>query len=71
LRGTALEYLQNVLPAAVWGSLGPWLGSRPAATGRTLDEVRDDLLRSTSTWESARRSKRHATGSAGWRGAKQ
>jgi AAA family ATP:ADP antiporter len=71
LRGTALEYLQNVLPATVWGSLGPWLGSRAAATGRTLDEVRDDLLRSTAASESARRSKRRATGSAGWRGAKQ
>jgi hypothetical protein len=48
LRGTALEYLQNVLPDAVSSALWPWLGSRPSATGRTLDEVRDDLLRSTS-----------------------
>jgi AAA family ATP:ADP antiporter len=71
LRGTALEYLQNVLPATVWGSLWPWLGSRPAATGRTLDEMRDDLLRSTAASESARRSKRRATGSAGGRGPKQ
>ena len=71
LRGTALEYLQNVLPAAVWRSLWPWLGSRPQSTGRTLDEMRDELLRSTASWEVARRSKRRATGSAGWRGAKQ
>jgi AAA family ATP:ADP antiporter len=71
LRGTALEYLQNVLPAAVWSCLWPWLGSRPAATGRTLDEMRDDLLRSTATWEMARRSKRRATGTAGGRGAKE
>jgi hypothetical protein len=48
LRGTALEYLENILPAAVSAALWPWLGSRPAATGRTLDEIRDDLLRSTS-----------------------
>ena len=71
LRGTALEYLQNVLPTTVWGSLWPWLGSPPAATGRTLDEMRDDLLRSTARGELARRSNRRATGSAGWRGAKQ
>ena len=71
LRGTALEYLQNVLPATVWSSLWPWLGARPAATGRTLDEMRDDLLRSTATWEMARRSKRRAPGSAGTRGAKE
>ena len=71
LRGTALEYLQNVLPATVWSCLWPWLGSRPAATGRTLDEMRDDLLRSTATWEMARRSKRRATGTAGGRGAKE
>src|SRR5207245_533055 len=51
LRGTALEYLQNVLPTTVWGALWPWLGSLPAATGRTLDEMRDDLLRSTAVSE--------------------
>lgn len=64
LRGTALEYLQNVLPAPVWNSLWPWLGARPAATGRTLEEMRDDLLKSTATWEVARRSKKRATGRA-------
>lgn len=58
LRGTALEYLQNVLPGAVSAALWPWLGSRPAATGRTLDEMRDDLLRSTSALSASRRAKR-------------
>jgi hypothetical protein len=71
LRGTALEYLQNVLPATIWSSLWPWLGSRPEATGRTLDEMRDELLRSTASWEMVRRSKRHATGLARSRGVKQ
>jgi ATP:ADP antiporter, AAA family len=71
LRGTALEYLQNVLPLSVWDSLWPWLGARPEATGRTLDEMRDDLLRSTAALELARRSKRRATSSADGRGAKQ
>ena len=49
LRGTALEYLHNVLPDSVSAALWPWLGARPAATGRTLDDMRDDLLRSTSS----------------------
>jgi hypothetical protein len=58
LRGTALEYLENVLPAALWSALWPWLGSRAQAavsSGRTLDEVREDLLRSTRSWTLARR----------------
>jgi ATP/ADP translocase len=58
LRGTALEYLENVLPADVWASLWPWLGARPPASGRTLEEVRDDLLRSTASWTVGRRSGR-------------
>jgi ATP:ADP antiporter, AAA family len=58
LRGTALEYLQNVLPDGVSGALWPWLGSRPAATGRTLDEIRDDLLRSTTSLDGARAAQR-------------
>jgi hypothetical protein len=57
LRGTALEYLENVLPAGLWAALWPWLGSRPVSSGRTLDAVRDDLLRSTSSWSLARRSR--------------
>jgi len=58
LRGTALEYLQNVLPEAISAALWPWLGARPAATGRTLDEVRDDLLRSTTSLGEARTARR-------------
>ena len=57
LRGTALEYLENVLPSGLWAALWPWLGSRPVSSGRTLDAVRDDLLRSTSSWSLARRSR--------------
>jgi AAA family ATP:ADP antiporter len=57
LRGTALEYLENVLPSALWARLWPWLGSRPVSSGRTLEEVREDLLRSTRSWSLARRSK--------------
>ena len=49
LRGTALEYLHNVLPGDLSAALWPWLGARPVTTGRTLDDVRDDLLRSTSS----------------------
>jgi hypothetical protein len=57
LRGTALEYLQNLLPPALWSSLWPWLGSPAEPSGRTLDEVRDDLLRSTRSWTVAARSR--------------
>jgi ATP:ADP antiporter, AAA family len=49
LRGTALEYLDNVLPPAVrdriWPSLGQ--GGRPARSGRSADDMANDLLRST------------------------
>ena len=50
LRGTALEYLENVLPPLVRKSLWPHLGATgyPAPSGRSLDEIRDDLLRSTA-----------------------
>jgi ATP:ADP antiporter, AAA family len=49
LRGTALEYLENVLPDAVRKGLWPHLGSpgRLAPSGRSHEEIRDDLLRST------------------------
>jgi hypothetical protein len=51
LRGTALEYLDNVLPAAVREKLWPHVGGpqRPARSGRTADEIRDDLLRSATS----------------------
>jgi hypothetical protein len=57
LRGTALEYFENVLPSALWAALWPWLGSPAEPSGRTLDEVRDDLLRSTRSWNRASRSR--------------
>jgi HEAT repeat protein len=49
LRGTALEYLDNVLPDAVRKGLWPHLGSPGplAPSGRSREELRDDLLRST------------------------
>jgi hypothetical protein len=48
-RGTALEYLDHVLPAAVRERLWPHLGaSRPQPSGRSPDEIRDELLRSTT-----------------------
>jgi ATP:ADP antiporter, AAA family len=49
LRGTALEYLDNVLPEPVRQKLWPSLGGtkRPAPSGRSAEEIRDDLLRST------------------------
>jgi hypothetical protein len=50
LRGTAFEYLENILPSAVRKELWPQLGSpeRPAPSGRSVEEMRDDLLRSTA-----------------------
>jgi hypothetical protein len=49
LRGTALEYLDNVLPGALKQKLWPHLGGdRPATRGRSTHEIREDLLRSTA-----------------------
>jgi hypothetical protein len=50
LRGTALEYLDNVLPAPLREKLWPRLGgtARPAPSGRSAEEIRDELLRSTA-----------------------
>lgn len=55
LRGTALEYLENVLPAAVREELWPQLGFEPRlkVSGRSPEEVRDDLLRSTASLSAA------------------
>jgi len=48
-RGTALEYLDHVLTAPVRERLWPHLGAaRPAPSGRSADEIREDLLRSTT-----------------------
>lgn len=51
LRGTALEYLENVLPEPVREKLWPQLGTPPqhAPSGRLTEELRDDLLRSTAS----------------------
>jgi hypothetical protein len=58
LRGTALEYLDNVVPPAVRGALWPHLGAPvPASSGRSPDEVRDDLLRSAVSTSPLRRAR--------------
>jgi hypothetical protein len=49
LRGTALEYLESVLPVAVREKLWPFLETGPlraAATARSPKEVLDQLMRS-------------------------
>jgi len=51
LRGTALEYLENVLPDDVRRALWPYLGARaqvPAAK-RSRERLAEDLLRSSDT----------------------
>lgn len=49
LRGTALEYLENVLPEWVRRPLWPRLGAQeaPATTPRPTEQIREELLRST------------------------
>jgi ATP:ADP antiporter, AAA family len=51
LRGTALEYLDNVLPGPLRDKLWPHFGAaaRLAPSGRSTAEIRDDLLRSTTS----------------------
>jgi ATP:ADP antiporter, AAA family len=51
LRGTALEYLESVLPADIRSRLWPFLeDARPATrTGRSRDEIIADLLRSNES----------------------
>lgn len=51
LRGTALEYLDNVLPPPVREKLWPHLGGaqRPPRSGRSAEQIRDELLRSTAS----------------------
>jgi hypothetical protein len=50
LRGTALEYLENVLPEALREALWPSLGERAAAvrTARPRQDVMDELLHSSA-----------------------
>jgi ATP:ADP antiporter, AAA family len=48
IRGTALEYLENVLPDEVRDLLWPFLGEeRPMRTARPADEILADLVRSS------------------------
>jgi hypothetical protein len=51
LRGTALEYLEGVLPATIRESLWPFLEDRRPATrvARRRDEILADLLRSSDS----------------------
>ena len=51
LRGTALEYLEGVLPADIRGRLWPFLGDRVdrSRQGRSRDEILNDLLRSNES----------------------
>jgi AAA family ATP:ADP antiporter len=53
LRGTALEYLENVLPEDVRAALWPHLGerARPASAPRPRQSVVEDLMRSGATRE--------------------
>ena len=51
LRGTALEYLEGVLPSDIRERLWPFLGDNPAPKGftRSRDEIMADLLRSNES----------------------
>ncbi|WP_159397798.1 hypothetical protein [Sorangium cellulosum] len=55
LRGTALEYLENVLPEPIRESLWPYLGARhtapaePRSERRPAEHALDELRRSTAT----------------------
>jgi hypothetical protein len=51
VRGTSLEYLETVLPAALFSALCPRLGSVAAPAGRVREaaEVRKDLLHAGTT----------------------
>jgi len=51
LRGTALEYLENVLPEDVRRVLWPYVGTRPSppAPSRTRQHLVQDLMRSSES----------------------
>ena len=51
LRGTALEYLEGVLPPDIRNRLGPFLSDRPKSQrdSRARDEILADLLRSNES----------------------
>jgi AAA family ATP:ADP antiporter len=66
LRGTALEYLDHVLPAPIRNGLWPVLGADAAvhlAARRSVDEVRDELSR--SSWRLASLERRARDRAAG------
>jgi hypothetical protein len=60
LRGTALEYLDNVLPEPVRVALWPHLGvaARPSRVGRSRQQAREELLRAGDTLASSRETPR-------------
>jgi ATP:ADP antiporter, AAA family len=64
LRGTALEYLETVLPETVWRKLWPLLdsGEMPARQPRASGEALRDLLRSQETISVALSEVRKAVG---------
>ena len=51
LRGTALEYLEGVLPQDISQRLGPFIGTatQAAPDGRPREEILADLLRSNES----------------------
>jgi hypothetical protein len=51
IRGTALEYLETVLPARLFSDLGPFLAAPvvPTTHRRPAAEVRADLIRAGMT----------------------
>jgi len=55
LRGTALEYLDSTLPAALWRRLEPLLAAgptlRPAAGARSREHIARELLESSASLE--------------------
>jgi hypothetical protein len=63
LRGTALEYLDHVLPPGIREALWPRLGLAAAPpVRRPVDDVRDELLRSSSRWTTGERRLRSSAG---------
>ena len=65
LRGTALEYLDHVLPAAIRSALWPALGTTAEETSsrRSVDEVRGELL--ASSWHATAAERRMRNSAAG------
>jgi hypothetical protein len=65
LRGTALEYLDHVLPPPIRGALWPMLGADSSvdlAARRSVDEVRDELSRSSWRFSAEGRARGSAAG---------